>query len=138
VGQQQILLIILGVIVVGIAVTLGFAMFSDSAIDANRDAITNDLTNLASRAHQYYRRPTCLEGGGNSFSGLTADAAGMGKLTNTPRNDNGVYTVASAGTGTGDNANVELLGVGNETYGGSYVAVRIRVYPDRDSVWVVN
>jgi hypothetical protein len=138
VGQQQLMLIILSVIVVGIAVTLGITMFSDSAIDDNRDGITNDLSNLASRAHQYYRRPSYLGGGGNSFSGLTADAAGMAKLTNSPRNDNGVYTVASAGTGTGINANVELLGVGNETYGGSYVAVRVRVYPDRDSVWIVN
>jgi len=138
VGQQQLMLIILSVIVVGIAVTLGITMFSDSAIDANRDALTNDLTNLASRAHQFYRRPCYLGGGGNSFFGLTADAAGMGKLTNVPHNDNGVYTVASAGTGAGVNANVELLGVGNETYGGSYVAVRVRVYPDRDSVWVVN
>ncbi len=137
-GQQQLLLIILSVIVVGIAVTLGIMMFSDSAIDDNRDGITNDLSNLASRAHEYYRRPSYLGGGGNSFSGLTADAAGLAKLTNTPRNDNGVYTVASAGTGTGINANVELLGVGNETYGGSYVAVRVRVYPDRDSVWIVN
>ena len=137
-GQQQLMLIILSVIVVGIAVKLGITMFSDSALNANRDALTNDLSNLASRAHQYYRRPTYLEGGGDSFSGLTADAAGMAKLTNTPRTDNGVYTVVSAGTGTGVNANVELLGVGNETYGGSYVAVRVRVYPDRDSVWVVN
>ena len=43
-GQQQLLLIILGVIVVGIAVAVGITMFSDSAISANRDAVTNDLT----------------------------------------------------------------------------------------------
>lgn len=137
-GQQQLMLIILGVIVVGIAVTLGITMFSDSSIDANRDALTNDLTNLASRAHQYYRRPTYLGGGGNSFDGLTADAAGIHKLTNNPQNDNGVYTIASAGTGTGLTANVELLGVGNELFNGTFVSMRIRVYPDHDSVWVIN
>jgi len=138
VGQQQLMLIILSVIVVGIAVTLGITMFSDSSIDANRDALTNDLTNLASRAHQYYRRPSYLGGGGNSFAGLTADAAGIRRLTNTPKNDNGTYSIASAGTGVGLNANVELLGVGNELYDGSLVSMRVRVYPDRDSVWVVN
>lgn len=137
-GQQQLMLIILSVIVVGIAVTLGITMFSDSSIDANRDALTNDLTNLASRAHQYYRRPSYLGGGGNSFAGLTADAAGIRRLTNTPKNDNGTYSIASAGTGVGLNANVELLGVGNELYDGSLVSMRVRVYPDRDSVWVVN
>jgi hypothetical protein len=67
-GQQQLLLIILGVIVVGIAVAVGITMFSDSAINANRDALSNDLVNLASRAQQFYRRPTSLGGGGNSFS----------------------------------------------------------------------
>jgi len=138
VGQQQLLLIILSVIVVGIAVTLGITMFSDSSIDANRDALTNDLTNLASRAHQYYRRPSYLGGGGNSFAGLTADVAGISRLTNNPKNDNGAYTIASAGTGVGLNANVEILGVGNELYEGSFVSVRVRIYPDRDSVWVVN
>ncbi|HTR99158.1 MAG TPA: hypothetical protein VML00_05355 [Bacteroidota bacterium] len=137
-GQQQLLLIILSVIVVGIAVTLGIQMFSDSSIDANRDEITNDLNNLASRAHQYYRRPSYLGGGGNSFAGLTADAAGIAKLTNSPKNDNGVYSIASAGSGSGSSASVEILGIGTELYEGSPVAVRVRVYPDRDSIWVVN
>ena len=79
-GQQQLLLIILGVIVVGIAVAVGITMFTDNAVNANRDAVTNDLVNLAARAQQFYRRPTALGGGGNSFIGLTADAAGLRKL----------------------------------------------------------
>jgi len=138
VGQQQLLLIILSVIVVGIAVTLGITMFSDSSIDANRDEITNDLNNLASRAHQYYRRPSYLGGGGNSFAGLSADATGIAKLTNAPKNDNGQYSIALAGTGSGTSACVEIVGIGTELYEGSPVAVRVRVYPDRDSTWVVN
>ena len=137
-GQQQLLLIILSVVVVGIAVTLGITMFSDSSIDANRDALTNDLTNLASRAHQYYRRPSYLGGGGNSFSGLTADAPGILKLTNTPKNANGVYSISTGGNGMGMSANVELTGVGVELYNGSAVSVRVRVYPDRDSSWVIH
>src|SRR5512139_2307107 len=96
-GQQQLLLIILGVIVVGIAVAVGITMFNDSAVSANRDAVTNDLVNLASRAQQYYRRPTALGGGGGSFANLTA-AAGMRLLTKTSNsgfmvNGNGSYTI---------------------------------------------
>ncbi|HUI09093.1 MAG TPA: hypothetical protein VL221_02135, partial [Bacteroidota bacterium] len=83
-GQQQLLLIILGVIVVGIAVAVGITMFSDSAINANRDALSNDLVNLASRAQQFYRRPTSLGGGGNSFSLLTTTSITL--LTNKPSN----------------------------------------------------
>ena len=127
-GQQQLLLIILSVIVVGIAVAMGIMLFSDNSIDANRDALTNDLTALAARAHQYYRRPACLGGGGNSFAGLTADATGIRKLTNSPKNDNGVYSIAAPGTGTGLSANLELLGVGNELVDGDLVTVRCRVY----------
>jgi Tfp pilus assembly protein PilE len=99
-GQQQLLLIILGVIVVGIAVAVGITMFSDNAVSANRDAVSNDLVNLAARAQQYYRRPAALGGGGNSFVGLTADAAGLAKLTNMAlgQNANGTYSVSSAGT----------------------------------------
>jgi Tfp pilus assembly protein PilE len=137
-GQQQLLLIILGVIVVGIAVAVGITMFSDSAISSNRDALTNDLVNLASRAQQFYRRPTSLGGGGNSFNLLTADAAGMARLTNNGSNANGTYTIALAGAGTGTAATVEILGIGTETYNGQLVSVRVKVWPDRDSVWVVN
>ena len=137
-GQQQLLLIILGVIVVGIAVAVGITMFSDSAISANRDALTNDLVNLASRAQQYYRRPVALGGGGNSFSGLTADLAGLAKLTNKTSNGNGTYTISSAGTGTGTAATLTLTGIGNELNNGTAVQVQCKVWQDRDSVWTVN
>jgi len=135
-GQQQLLLIILGVIVVGIAVAVGITMFSDSAINANRDALSNDLVNLASRAQQFYRRPTSLGGGGNSFSLLTTSAITL--LTNNPTNANGSYTIETAGAGSGSNSLVVLKGVGNEIYNGSPVAVHVYVYPDHDSMVTVN
>lgn len=126
-GQQQLLLIILGVIVVGIAVAVGITMFQDNAISANRDAVTNDLVNLASRAQQYYRRPAALGGGGNSFVGLTADAAGLAKLTSKTTNANGTYSIITAGTST----SVVLKGVGTEKGSdGSAIDVRISVFSD--------
>jgi type II secretory pathway pseudopilin PulG len=140
-GQQQLLLIILGVIVVGIAVAVGITMFSDSAVNANRDALTNDLVNLASRAQQYFRRPTSLGGGGSTFNGLTADAAGIAKLTNKPLNGNGSYTITTAGTTTtGTAAFIAIEGYGNETGtdGTTPVKVHIKVFPSTDSVWVLN
>ena len=53
-GQQQLLLIILGVIIVGIAVAVGITMFQDNAVDQNRSAVIADLTTLAAKAQQYY------------------------------------------------------------------------------------
>jgi hypothetical protein len=135
-GQQQLLLIILGVIVVGIAVAVGITMFTDNAVNANRDAVTNDLVNLAARAQQFFRRPTALGGGGNSFVGLTADAAGLTKLTNRASNANGTYSITSAGTATG----VVVQGVGTEQADGTnYVTMEIHVFSNKaDSVVIVH
>ncbi len=135
-GQQQLLLIILGVIVVGIAVAVGITMFTDNAISANRDAVTNDLVNLAARAQQFYRRPTALGGGGNNFTSLTADAAGLRKLTNRETNANGTYSITSAGNATG----VVLQGVGTEMVDGTnYVTMEIHVSNSRsDSVVIIH
>ena len=126
-GQQQLLLIILGVIVVGIAVAVGITMFQDNTVSANRDAVTNDLVNLASRAQQFYRRPTALGGGGNSFVGLTADAAGLAKLTSKSTNANGTYSIMTAGSAT--SVVVKGLGVEKGTDGNS-IQVQMSVFSD--------
>ena len=70
-GQQQLLLIILGTIIVGIAVAVGITMFNDQAAATNRDEVSNDLVHYASAAQSYYRRPRILGGGGGSFTGMS-------------------------------------------------------------------
>lgn len=135
-GQQQLLLIILGVIVVGIAVAVGITMFADSAASSNRDAITSDLQNLASQAQQFYRRPNAMGGGQGSFNLLTTSSLSL--LTNIPQNANGSYSIETAGTGSGTNALVIIKGVGTELFDGSPVAAHIYVYPDHDSVVIIN
>lgn len=100
-GQQQLLLIVLGVIIVGIAVVVGINVFTASSSQANQDAVIADLTNLASLAQQHYRKPTALAGGGNTFTGWIIP----GSLDTT---GNGTYT-ATVGA-----QSVTLVGVGNE------------------------
>jgi len=92
-GQQQLLLIILGVIIVGIAIAVGLSMFTAQSVGANRDAIISDLTNLAANAYQYRIRPTTMGGGGGSYVGYALPPS-------LASNENGVYTVSSAGTAT--------------------------------------
>ena len=112
-GQQQLLLIVLGVIIVGIAVVVGINVFTASSLTANSDAVISDLTNLASMAQQYYRKPEAMGGGGNSFVGFSIPAT----LDTTA---NGVYTISTAGTATG----ISFQGVGNEKNGsGDYVTI---------------
>ena len=69
-GQQQLLLIVLGVIVVGIAVVVGINLFNANATSANRDGVISDLNNLSAMGQQYYKKPTSMGGGGNTFTGL--------------------------------------------------------------------
>ena len=126
------------IFIVGIVVAVAITMFSDSAISANRDALTSDLVNLASRAQQYYRRPVALGGGGYTFSGLTADATGLSRLTNKTSNGNGTYSITVGGSGRGTAAFLILTGIGNELNNGTAVQVQAKVWPDRDSVWTVN
>lgn len=75
-GQQQLLIVILVTIIIGIASIVAITTFDSAANTANRDAIVNDLNTLASEAQDYYLRPVTLSGGGRSFNGFSI----MGKL----------------------------------------------------------
>ncbi|HPR88634.1 MAG TPA: hypothetical protein PL181_11485 [bacterium] len=106
-GQQQLLLLVLSVIIVGIAVVVGINMFSTSAESANVEAVTNDLIHLASLAQQYYIKPTSMAGGGNSFSGITIRKLVPSLASGATQydNENGSYTC-----GTGSTTQVVLTG----------------------------
>ena len=102
-GQQQLLLIVLGVIIVGIAVVVGINLFNANATNANRDGVISDLNNLGAMAQQFYKKPTSMGGGGNSFTG----GAGWTIPTGLDSTANGTYgaapadqTVLITGTGT--------------------------------------
>ena len=74
-GQQQLLLIVLGVIIVGIAVVVGINVFTASSLQANNNAIISDLQTIGSMAQQFYRKPTAMGGGGNTFTGFVIPAS---------------------------------------------------------------
>lgn len=46
-GQQQLHLIVLGIIIVGLAVITGLGNFQNNAVQSNRDAMIMDLNHLA-------------------------------------------------------------------------------------------
>ncbi|MAT38267.1 MAG: hypothetical protein CL946_01545 [Ectothiorhodospiraceae bacterium] len=98
-GSQQLLLIVLGVIIVGIAVVVGISIFGSNADQANKDAVTQDILRMASQAQGYYRKPTMLGGGGNSFSGLDLQDLGF-STASSGINANGSYAVSAATAST--------------------------------------
>ena len=68
-GQQQILLVILGVIIVAVSIALGLQLFGIGSETANREAIANDIANIVGDAQAYYSRPSPMGGGEGSFAG---------------------------------------------------------------------
>jgi hypothetical protein len=103
-GQQQLLLIVLGVIIVGIAVVVGINVFTASAASSNRDAVIADLTTIGSMAQGYYRKPTALGGGNNAFTGWQVPA----QLATTSNMSAAVGATVAA-------QSVILVGTGTET-----------------------
>ncbi|MEX1139405.1 MAG: hypothetical protein WEB33_01700 [Bacteroidota bacterium] len=101
-GQQQLLLIILGVIIVGIAIAVGLSMFTAQSVGANRDAIIADMTNLAANAYQHRIRPTTMGGGGGDY---TTYAIPPSLATN----ENGSY-----GLGTVNATSIQFTGTSSQ------------------------
>jgi hypothetical protein len=87
-GQQQSILIVLGIIIVGVAAALSINYFHNKAVQLNREAVIKDLNTLASDAQAYYKKPNEQGGGDKSFQGYKIPQ----KLKS---NDNGNYTIIS-------------------------------------------
>ena len=89
-GQQQLLLIILGVIIVGIAIAVGLNLFQAGSIGANQDAMVSDMMNIAAHSDQWRIRPATMGGGDGEFTGYDTVFDNNDRLNDT---GNGEYTV---------------------------------------------
>ena len=70
-GQQQILIIVLGVILVGLAVATGVTYFTGASVASNRDGIVHNLAALGGMAYGYKLGALPLGGGGTTYQGFT-------------------------------------------------------------------
>lgn len=85
-GQQQLLLIVLSVIIIGIAIVIALTLIEENQVEANKDGLYADNMNIAGLAQQYYIRLKALGGGEFSFVGFTIP-------TGLQESGNGYYTV---------------------------------------------
>jgi len=128
-GQQQLLLIVLGVIIVGIAVIIGITMFRSNAIEQKRDSVMMDCITLATLAQQFYLKPSEFMGGSGSYENWTIPP----ELVTTA---NGNYQITAQTA-----SSITILGTGNEvTTANDSVKVQVVVPnpPINFSVTVVN
>ena len=124
-GQQQLLLLVLGIVIVGLAVVVGIQAFAENQKKANVDALQLTSMRIASEAQAWLRTPNSFGGGmpdlgtrPMDYTGLSLTIGDLGYLVDGSGNYsdlNGVYngavssgsfviTATSASTsGAGDN-----------------------------------
>ncbi len=126
-GQQQLLLIVLTIIISGLSIALGIVLFTENGVEQKRNEVINECAMLASEAQLYFRKPEALGGGGKSFSGW--------KIPN-------AYKVTEAGSfvvSSISNNEVKITGTGNQTVtGGDSVKVEVTITPLTYNTKVIN
>jgi len=115
-GQQQLLLVILVTIIVGIATVVAINVFGQSAENANLDATRQDVLTIGAMAQGWILKPEALGGGGgdwqNGSTDVTMDDLGFGYASMVA---DGTVTTGTAGTEyTNANATYSLSINGDE------------------------
>ena len=98
-GQQQLLLLVLGAIIVSVAIIVGINMFNQNALTSAIDATKQDCLHIAARAQEWCRKPPILGGPAtkNTFTGLDFMDIGYAKtVTTTYVNENATFTLTPA------------------------------------------
>ena len=114
-GTQQILLIVLSVIIVGIAVAVGITMFNQQAFNSNRNACLSDLNMFAAQSQAFFKTPESHGGAGSDVAQVTL--AELGEWigfdfdgTNTLTTGNGTFVMSLI---NGDST-LQINATGNE------------------------
>ena len=127
-GQQQLLLVILVTIIVGIATVVAINIFGQASDQANRDAVRQDLMGAAAQAQGIWARPEMMGGAARDFEGEALTAAELLAALNIPINDP-LWDPGSSTTATNDNGDYtitpqgasQLLIEGDPTSGGDVI-----------------
>jgi hypothetical protein len=130
-GTQQILLIVLSVIIVGVAIAVGITMFNNQAYNSNQQAVAAELQNYGSQVVQYWKTPISQGGVGQDVTVLAAkDIAGIaafigfdptaGGADDSIGTENGIFTIQALDA---PGKLVTLMGIGNNNRGGKYPKV---------------
>ena len=122
-GVQQLMLIVLTVIIIGISISAGIIVFNQTVIRQNRLAIIDDMNIFAGVANTYYKTPIDM-GGGNRIWNVDDLGAWFGYNYDVANNcfsnfngtfvfssDEDVLTIIGSGTeiGTNGSTNVQVV-----------------------------
>jgi hypothetical protein len=91
-GQQQLLLIVLGVIVVGIAIIAGISLFGSSHEESVKDELVSQCVAIGVNAQQFFLKPVAMGGGENTFNTGGQGNAGYVIPVSMQSTTNGTYS----------------------------------------------
>ena len=86
-GTQQLLLVVLGIFIIGIAIVFATQLFESHAEDSTKDSIAIECVNIGLLAQQYYNKAREMGGGSKSFVGWNISS----ELDST---SSGIYTIS--------------------------------------------
>jgi len=112
VGQQQILLVILVTVIVGIATTVAIFNFQESHNNSVYEAIQQDILQAQSQSIAYVKKPRMMGGGSGSYVGIKREDIMLPE-----QNENATYSL--------DNISESEFSVIAESYVGFTVTANI-------------
>jgi type II secretory pathway pseudopilin PulG len=152
-GQQQLLLLVLGIVIVGIAVVAGIQAFSEGKSKSERDAAASDAMRIVSDAQAWRLKPDAFGGGAKAmqpptFQDLgypTAVDDGTGAFGSGVQPEgnyktvSGCYDIAAASNGTDGVAEITIQLLNTDgTCGADYATVDITGTTSDDIDWEYN
>ncbi|PEN11377.1 hypothetical protein CRI94_15165 [Longibacter salinarum] len=134
-GQQQLILLVLATVIVGLATVVGIRAFSENSIKSNADAMMQDAVRIANDLQAWKQKPAPFGGQGSVDATAAADPADftgadfrlMGYESangTTYENLNGSYELAAGvitatNTQQGNIVTVEVCGLSDENVVGA-------------------
>jgi hypothetical protein len=107
-GQQQLILLVLATVIVGIAIVVGIRAFTENDAKANADAMMQDAVRMASDIQAAIKKPDPF-GGVDAFTDIDFGVLGYPNTGGVYTNLNGQFELAAAAAG------VVITGVGPDS-----------------------
>jgi hypothetical protein len=99
------MVLVIGIIVVGLAISVGFLAFNSSAYNSNKSAIATDIQEISTKMMQFWMLPTSM-GGANKMSANVTEVSvgaslGFSEVGGVYRfvNDNGEFRILNVDSG---------------------------------------
>src|SRR5690606_5820738 len=115
-GQQQLILLVLATVIVGIAIVVGIRAFTENDARANADAMMQDAVRMANDIQAAVKKPAPF-GGVAGFGTVTYGSIGYPVTSGSYTNINGTFGLSCGTNGcviTGEGGDMVDPGTGTE------------------------